>query len=139
VKARPQKVVGDELDTIGVERGTDASLSIGDQDTTVPQQQLDSFIERWKGDGTNALVMLGADVSSPRSSARSASTSTARTGCGPSTRSARSTKCRPSMPSLGAGKYDSDDTYGLVEFDPTVGSAGGDWNHLTPVKNVTGD
>jgi hypothetical protein len=40
--------------------------------------------------------------------------------------------------SLHEGKYDSDDTYGLVAFDPKVGNAGGDWRHLTDVKNVSG-
>lgn len=40
--------------------------------------------------------------------------------------------------SLKAGKYDADDTYGLVSYDPTVGDAG-DWKQLTPVLNVSGD
>ena len=39
--------------------------------------------------------------------------------------------------SLHAGKYDADDTYGLVAYDPTIGDAG-DWKQLTPVKNVSG-
>ncbi|HVJ97661.1 MAG TPA: ABC transporter substrate-binding protein [Acidimicrobiia bacterium] len=243
-KARAQKVVGDELDAIGVERGTDASLSIGDQDTTVPQQQLDSFIERWKGDGTNALVMVGADVSSRQfvekikaaipemlliadnTQINDAGQAVTKAGISPNPYDGaitaegqtglehtktehfefcsgvweRATGVEVPLPteevrmangkkndiygtvgdaclftnyfatiarkvgkhlnstnwvrtidtfgpidqmstvyaSLGAGKYDSDDTYGLVEFDPTVGNAGGDWNHLTPVKNVTG-
>jgi hypothetical protein len=37
--------------------------------------------------------------------------------------------------SLHTGKYDADDTYGLVEFDPTI-PTNGDWKHLTPVRNV---
>jgi hypothetical protein len=37
--------------------------------------------------------------------------------------------------SLHTGKYDADDTYGLVAYDPTIGDAG-DWKQLTPVKNV---
>jgi hypothetical protein len=40
--------------------------------------------------------------------------------------------------SLKTGKYDADDTYGLVSYDPTVGDAG-DWKQLTPVVNVSGD
>jgi len=40
--------------------------------------------------------------------------------------------------SLHTGKYDADDTYGLVAYDPTIGEAG-DWKQLTPVKNVSGD
>jgi hypothetical protein len=39
--------------------------------------------------------------------------------------------------SLHAGKYDADDTYGLVSYDPTIGDAG-DWKQLTPVVNVSG-
>src|SRR4051812_36353155 len=63
-KARAQKVAGAELKKLGVERGADAALGISDQDTSLPQQQLDSYIERWKVDGTNALIMVGADVAS---------------------------------------------------------------------------
>jgi hypothetical protein len=37
--------------------------------------------------------------------------------------------------SLSEGKYDADDTYGLVAYGPTVPAAG-DWNALTPVRNV---
>jgi hypothetical protein len=37
--------------------------------------------------------------------------------------------------SLHTGKYDADDTYGLVAYDPSIGDAG-DWKQLTPVKNV---
>jgi hypothetical protein len=39
--------------------------------------------------------------------------------------------------SLKAGKYDADDTYGLVAYDPAVGDAG-DWKQLTPTLNVSG-
>ena len=43
-----------------------------------------------------------------------------------------------SYASLHTGKYDADDTYGLVAYDPTIGAAG-DWKQLTPVKNVSGN
>jgi len=39
--------------------------------------------------------------------------------------------------SLHAGKYDADDTYGLVAFDPTI-KPNGDWRHVTPTENVSG-
>jgi len=39
--------------------------------------------------------------------------------------------------SLHAGKYDADDTYGLVAFDPSV-KPNGNWRHVTPVENVSG-
>jgi Periplasmic binding protein len=37
--------------------------------------------------------------------------------------------------SLHTGKYDADDTYGLVAYNPSIGDAG-DWKQLTPVKDV---
>jgi hypothetical protein len=39
--------------------------------------------------------------------------------------------------SIHRGKYDADNTYGLVAYDPTVGAAG-DWKHVPPVENVSG-
>ena len=39
--------------------------------------------------------------------------------------------------SLHTGKYDADDTYGLVEFDPSI-PPDGDWRHLTPIEDVSG-
>jgi hypothetical protein len=39
--------------------------------------------------------------------------------------------------SLGKGKYDADDTFRLVAFDPKVGDKG-DWRGLTPVEDVAG-
>ena len=35
--------------------------------------------------------------------------------------------------SLHAGKYDADDTFRLVAFDPTIGDAG-DWKQVTPIE-----
>jgi ABC-type branched-subunit amino acid transport system substrate-binding protein len=40
--------------------------------------------------------------------------------------------------SIHAGKYDADDTFGLVTFDPTIPPEG-DWKYLTPVEDVSGD
>ncbi len=39
--------------------------------------------------------------------------------------------------SLHTGKYDADDTYGLVAFDPSI-KPYGDWRHLTPTEDVSG-
>jgi hypothetical protein len=39
--------------------------------------------------------------------------------------------------SLRDGKYDADDTYGLVRYDPSIGPKG-DWHRITPVENVSG-
>jgi hypothetical protein len=38
--------------------------------------------------------------------------------------------------SLGTGKYDADNNFSLVSFDPTTGT-GGDWKALTPLHDVT--
>jgi hypothetical protein len=61
---RVKKVVEPALAGMGVERGADATLTITGDDTTAAQTQLDSFIDQWKQDHTNALVMVGEDVSS---------------------------------------------------------------------------
>jgi len=37
--------------------------------------------------------------------------------------------------SLHDGKYDADNTYGLVAYDPTIPETG-DWRALTPVRDV---
>jgi hypothetical protein len=39
--------------------------------------------------------------------------------------------------SLGRNKYDTDDTFRLVEFDSHTG-AGGDWKALSPLQNIPG-
>ena len=52
------------LDQLGVETGSKAILQIVGADTTAAQSQLDSFIERWKSEGTNALFVTGTQVAS---------------------------------------------------------------------------
>ena len=47
----------------GLQTGSTAVLSITSEETTAAQAQLDSFIEKWKSEGVNALVMAGASVS----------------------------------------------------------------------------
>ncbi len=241
--ARVGKVVTPALGRLHVTRGTDATLSIVGQDTTAAQTQLDSFIERWKSDGTNALVLVGQDVSAkqfiekikreiPAMTLVSDTTSVlqgaqdeqkahvspnpydgiitaeGQTGVEHS-KTPHGTFCRtiwekatgrkvPSpdvvvkLPngkqndiygevedgclfpnffatiarrvgkylnvpnwqqtvndfgaiddmstiyaSIHRGKYDADNTYGLVAYDPTIGDAG-DWRHVTPVQDVGG-
>ena len=46
----------------GVKTGTTAYLTINGSDTTAPQQALDSFIERWKSEGVNALYITGQNA-----------------------------------------------------------------------------
>jgi ABC-type branched-subunit amino acid transport system substrate-binding protein len=40
--------------------------------------------------------------------------------------------------SIHSGKYDADNTFALVAFDPTIPPVG-DWKYLTPVEDVSGD
>jgi ABC-type branched-subunit amino acid transport system substrate-binding protein len=47
---------------LGVATGTAAYLTINGADTTAAQSQLDSFIERWKSEGVNALFVTGQDA-----------------------------------------------------------------------------
>ncbi len=61
---RVKSVVTPTLDAIGVEQGSEAVLSISGLDTQAAQTQLDSFIERWKSEHVNALILVGAAPSS---------------------------------------------------------------------------
>ena len=47
-----------------MQQGSEAVLSISGSDTTAAQTQLDSFIERWKTEHVNALILVGEAVSS---------------------------------------------------------------------------
>ena len=241
--ARVKSVVTPALRDLGVQRGADATLTIAGSDTTAALTQLDSFVEHWKSDGTNALILVGEEVSSkqfverikgaiPQMLLISDTTSVldgardeqkahaspnpydgiitaeGQTGI-EHTKTPHFAYCRdiweqatgikvPSpnvvikLPngkqndiysevedacasttffatiarrvgpflndtnwvntvndfgaiddtstiyaSIHEGKYDADDTYGLVAYDPTVGDAG-DWKHVTPVQNVSG-
>jgi ABC-type branched-subunit amino acid transport system substrate-binding protein len=62
--ARVKSVVEPTLDAIGVKQGSEAVLSISGLDTQAAQAQLDSFIERWKTEHVNALILVGAAPSS---------------------------------------------------------------------------
>ncbi len=59
-----ETVVKPALDSMGVKQGSEAVLSISGADTTAAQSQLDSFIEKWKTEHVNALIMVGQAVSS---------------------------------------------------------------------------
>jgi len=242
-RPRVRSVVVPALHDLGVLRGTDATLSVSGADTTAALAQLDSFIEHWKTDGTNALILVGEEVSSKQfvekikaaipgmklisdttsvlTGARDEQkahvapnpydgiiTAEGQTGL-EHTKTQHFSYCRdiwetatgekvPSpnavvkLPngkqndiyaevedacaattffatiakrvgrylndtnwvntvngfgpiddtstiyaSIHTGKYDADDTYGIVAYDPSIG-ADGDWTHLTPVENVSG-
>ena len=243
-RPRVRSVVEPALRRLGVQRGTDATLTVSGSDTTAAQSQLDSFIEHWKTDGTNALILVGEEVSSKqfvekikaavpgmelisdttsvldgardeqkahvtpnpyngiitaegqtglehtktpafpvlprplgegdgpqgavaerrscgsRTGSRTTSTTRSRTACAFTNFFATIAKrvgpylndtnwvntvndfgpiddTSTIYASIHRGKYDADDTYGLVAYDPTLG-ADGDWTHVTPVQNVSG-
>ncbi|HEV3225432.1 MAG TPA: ABC transporter substrate-binding protein, partial [Acidimicrobiales bacterium] len=58
-----QKSLKDFATASGVKTGDTAVLTITGTDTTAAQTQLDSFIEKWRQQGVNALVMSGLLVS----------------------------------------------------------------------------
>jgi hypothetical protein len=228
---------------MNVKQGSKALLTISGQDTTAAQTQLDSFIERWKTEHVNALILVGDSVSSKQfvdkikgaipdmqlvadtTAVESGGQDDVKQGVVPNpydgiitaegriflehSRTPHYTYCKTifekqtgikiplpnvvvKLPngqqnniygnaedacsyvtmfqdiaehvgknlndtnwtntvntlgpvkvmntdwaSLHAGKYDADDTYGLVAFDPKRGPDG-EWRHVTPVVNVSG-
>ena len=56
------KVIKPALDAMGLAQGSPAVVTIIGSDTSAAQSQLDSFIEKWKGEGVNALVLAGQYV-----------------------------------------------------------------------------
>ena len=59
-KARIDDAIKPAFEALDVQLGTSGVLTTGsDPDTTAAQQQLDSFIERWKGESVNAIFISG--------------------------------------------------------------------------------
>ena len=236
-------VVQPALDAMGVKLGSRAELTISGTDTTAAQAQLDSFIEKWKTEHVNALIMVGSEASSKQfvgkikaaipdmqlvadtTAVESGGQDDVKAGVEPNpydgiitaegriflehSKTPHYTYCKTifekqtgikiplpnvvvKLPngkqndiygnaedacsyvtmfqdiathvgkdlnntnwtntvnslgavkvmntdwaSLHAGKYDADDTYGLVAFDPKRGP-NGEWRHVTPVEHVSG-
>jgi hypothetical protein len=61
-KPTVESTVEPGLQEMGVDTGSTAILNITTDDTTAAQAQLDSAIERWKEEGTNALYITGTQV-----------------------------------------------------------------------------
>ena len=62
-KASVTSTIEPAVKALGVKTGDTAIISInGTTDTTAAQAQLDSFIEKWKTEGVNAVVLSGDDV-----------------------------------------------------------------------------
>jgi hypothetical protein len=57
------KVIKPALDSMGVAQGSAAVVTIIGSDTSAAQSQLDSFIEKWKGEGVNTVILAGQYVS----------------------------------------------------------------------------
>jgi ABC-type branched-subunit amino acid transport system substrate-binding protein len=57
-----KKYVIPAIEKTGVKTGTTAYVTINGPDTTAAQAQLDSFIERWKSEGVNAIFITGQDA-----------------------------------------------------------------------------
>jgi Periplasmic binding protein len=53
-----------QLKKLGVKTGTTAILSISGSDTAAAQNQLDSFVERWKTEHVDAIFISGTQVAS---------------------------------------------------------------------------
>jgi hypothetical protein len=238
-----ETVVKPALSSMNVKQGSEAVLTISGSDTTTAQTQLDSFIEKWKTEHVNALIMVGQAVSSKQfvdkikaeipdmqlvadtTSVESGGQDDVKAGVNPNPydgiitaegrvglehsqtphytyckdiyekqtgikiplpnvvvklsngqrndiygnaedacsyvtmfqdiathvgRNLNNTNWTNTVDNLGAvkvmntdwaslhtGKYDADDTYGLVAFDPKK-KPYGDWRHVTPVENVSG-
>jgi hypothetical protein len=56
-------IVKPALDSAGVAQGSPAVLTINGSDTSAAQSQLDSFIEKWKSEGVDAVWLAGASAS----------------------------------------------------------------------------
>jgi hypothetical protein len=56
-------VIKPELDSMGLAQGSPAVLTIAGSDTSAAQSQLSAFIEKWKGEGVDAIWLAGADAS----------------------------------------------------------------------------
>jgi hypothetical protein len=60
-----KSVVKPALDSLGLAEGSAGVLTMNGSDTSTPQSQLDSFIEKWKGEGVDAIWLAGTNVSGP--------------------------------------------------------------------------
>jgi hypothetical protein len=61
-KASINSTLEPDLKKTGAKMGSTAILAITGSDTTAAQSELDSVIERWKGEGVNAVFISGEDV-----------------------------------------------------------------------------
>jgi hypothetical protein len=62
-KSVAESVIKPLLDAQKLKQGSTAVLTITGTDTSAAQAQLDSFLEKWKGEGVDAIVMSGLLVS----------------------------------------------------------------------------
>ncbi|MCU1463159.1 MAG: hypothetical protein JWO37_3234 [Acidimicrobiales bacterium] len=63
-KTAAETVIKPGLVGLGLQLGSTAVINVGGStDTSQAQAQIDSFLEKWKGEGVNALFMAGLNVS----------------------------------------------------------------------------
>ena len=62
-KASVDKVVAPAFTALGLQQGSTGVVTIQGTDTSAAQSQLDSFIEKWKSEGVQALFLAGLNVS----------------------------------------------------------------------------
>ncbi len=60
--ARAESAIVPRLQEEGVETGSFAVLDIAGEDTSAAQAQLDGFLERWKGEGVDTVIVSGQEV-----------------------------------------------------------------------------
>ncbi len=61
-KDRVDQLVTPALKKMKVKQGTTAVLNVSGTDTSAAQSQLESFIEKWKGEGVDTFVLVGQVV-----------------------------------------------------------------------------
>lgn len=61
-EARAKERIAPALDRLGVDRGSTAILTVTGSDTAAGQAQLDSFIERWKQEHVDAVIIAGLSL-----------------------------------------------------------------------------
>jgi hypothetical protein len=59
---RVEDVVDPALDELDVDRGSTAVITLTDTDTSQGQTQLDSFLEKWKDEDVDTVVMVGLSI-----------------------------------------------------------------------------
>jgi hypothetical protein len=60
--ARAESAIIPRLEEEGIDQGSFAVLDIAGEDTSAAQAQLDGFVERWRGEGVDTVIISGQEV-----------------------------------------------------------------------------